>query len=533
MNTETVDAVVVGGGHHGLVAATMLADAGWDVLLLEARDKVGGAVSSVVDGPWVMDEFSACHPLAKSSPALLRLGLEDFGLRWADAPRPVAHVANGDDPLGAAIETTPPDTAAGLQNPRDGETWLTLANHYARVKGPLLDALLTQWPPTTSAARLARAVGASDLLDFARFALLPLDRMVTELFVGQDARDLFAGNAMHADIPPTAPGSGMFGWLMSMLAQDAGFSSPAGGTRMLATALERRAVHAGVDIRVHTPVAQILVRGGRTTGVVTADGRSITARRAVVADTSAPALYERLLPDDAVPPGLRARLDRFVWDLPTVKVNYKLSTPMPWSARRAHGAGVVHVGHSSPGLTRWSTDLETGRVPDRAFSLVGQMSTIDPSRSPAGTEALWLYTHAPRGMATAEVADRVAENAEKVFDELAPGWRDSILQRWVQRPDDLHQADDNLAHGAVAGGTMQLFQQAIWRPVTGLGGPATHLDGLYHASAAVHPGGGVHGAAGFMAARAALRQQRWWGKPTRSARLRVLGRLYDSPPSIG
>lgn len=530
---QTVDAVVVGGGHHGLVAATVLADAGWDVVLLEAHDEVGGAVASrEVDG-WVMDTYSACHPLAVASPVFRQLELEHHGLIWEHAPRTLAHVGSPEDPHGAALEREPQDTAAAMPHQGDGESWLRLVEQYRLIKGPLLDALLTQWPPTTSALRVLRALGGSEVLDFLRFALLPVDRMGAELFAGDRGRDLLTGNAMHADIAPQAPVSGMFGWLMTMLAQDTGFPSPRGGTGQLALALAARCQQAGAVIRTGEPVTGIMVSAGRAVGVTTASGQSITARRAVLADTGAPALYRRLLPRHSVPTGLLTRLDRFDWGLPTIKVNLRLSAPLPWTAAAARGAGVVHAGLGHGGMTRWAADLDSGVVPEKIFALVGQMATIDPSRTPGQGEALWLYTHAPRGCTDHTTAARVASRAEALLDAFAPGWRDLVIDRWDQFPQDLERANDNLGEGAVGGGTMQLFQQALWRPVTGFGGPGTHIEGLYLASASSHPGGGVHGGAGYLAARAALREQGWWARPWRTLRLAGLHRLYARPPAVG
>ena len=217
---ETADAIVIGGGPNGLVAAITLADAGWDVVLLEARDKVGGAVSSVdVDG-WVMDEFSACHPLAAASPVVSRFGLEDHGLEWCRSEVVVTHAGQPDDDLGASIYADVNTTAAALAEDRreDGTAWLRLVEQWHHVKEPFLDALLTRWPPVEAGSRLARAVGAADMPALARFFLLPAGRMAEECFAGQRGRMLLLGNAMHADIPPEAPGSGLFGWLMSMLA---------------------------------------------------------------------------------------------------------------------------------------------------------------------------------------------------------------------------------------------------------------------------------------------------------------------------
>lgn len=528
---EVVDAVIVGAGHHGLVAAALLADAGWDVVVLEANDKAGGAVASRTTQGWVQDEYSAFHPLAKASPVLTSLGLADHGLAWADATPVVTHVGSPEDVEGSVMHRDAERTAEALErdHPGDGDAWLRLHAGFERVREPLLDALLTQWPPTTSALRLVGRTGVRELPDFARMALLPLTQFSRERFGGHRGPDLVAGNAMHADIPPTAPGSALFGWIMSMLAQSVGFPTPVGGAGELASALVRRAETAGAQLRLRTRVRRVVVRAGRAAGVEL-DGGAIGVRRAVICDTSAPDLYGRLLGTDVVPAGLRARLDRFTWDLPTLKLNYRLSAPVPWTAAGARGAAVVHAGLSLPALTRWSADLETGVVPEEPFALLGQMTSADPSRSPAGTETLWLYTHLPLEAHGPEASGRLLEASETMLDRFAAGWRNAVLDRWAQSPADLAASDANLSEGAVGGGTSQLFQQAIWRPVTGLGGPRTFVDGLYLGSAAIHPGGGVHGGCGFLAARAALADAGWWSAPRRRLATGALRRLYERPP---
>jgi phytoene dehydrogenase-like protein len=279
---------------------------------------------------------------------LRELDLPAHGLRWSRPERVVTHVGDPADTTGALLHLDRAVTAELLEqdHPGDGAAWLELVALWHRVREPLLDALLARWPPVRAAGRLVGAVGARQTLDLVRTLVLPLTRFAEERFEGERARALLAGNSAHADIPPEAPGSGLFGFLMAMLAQDVGFPSPTGGAGGLAEALARRAEAAGAQLRTGDPVCRVVTAGGRAVGVETQGGARIRARRAVVADTSAPSLYRELLAPDAVPAGLLAELDRFAWDLPTVKVNLRLLDGAAGSGhgRRARGAGLRRPG---------------------------------------------------------------------------------------------------------------------------------------------------------------------------------------------
>ena len=527
---QTVDAVVVGSGPNGLVAANALADAGWDVLVLEAQDEIGGAVRSAeVTAPgFGTDLFSAFYPLAAGSPLIRGLHLEDHGLAWVRAPDVLAHAL--DDGRAVVLRSRAQHTAEGLdaEEPGDGDAWLRMVEQWRAVRDPLLDALFTPLPPLVSTARLLRRIRVAGALDLARLAVVPVRRLADETFRGEGAGLLLTGNAMHADIPPDAAGSGLFGWLLTMLGQDVGFPVPRGGAGAFAHALAARLTAAGGAVRTGTRVDAVLVAGGRAVGVRTADGGLVRARRAVLADVTAPALYRDLLAPDHVPPRLLRRLDRFQWDHPTFKVNWALGSTIPWTAPGARGAGTVHLGVDTDGFVDVAADLSTGRVPERPFLVLGQMTTTDHTRSPAGTESVWAYTHVPHGVewTAAKVATEVAR-IEGAVERVAPGFRDAVLVRHVQSPPDLEAANANLVGGAINGGTAALHQQLVFRPTTGLGRPETPVEGLFLASASAHPGGGVHGACGWNAARAALaaagpagRVRRWLAS---TAWERVLG----------
>src|SRR3954453_15300593 len=149
MPQEIADAVVIGAGPNGLVAACALADAGWDVVLLEGADDVGGAVRSAeVEPGYVHDLFSSFYPLSAASPVLAALDLEPHGLVWRHSPAVIAHLAEPGDEPAAVLHRDPLDTAAGLEAepPGDGDAWLRLVDQWNRIRDPLLHALFTPLP---------------------------------------------------------------------------------------------------------------------------------------------------------------------------------------------------------------------------------------------------------------------------------------------------------------------------------------------------------------------------------------------------
>ncbi|MBD0323226.1 MAG: NAD(P)/FAD-dependent oxidoreductase, partial [Aldersonia sp.] len=197
---ETVDAVVIGAGQNGLVAANTLADAGLDVLILEEQAEPGGAVRSAELFPgYCSDMFSAFYPLAVASPAMRRLDLESHGLRWSHAPVVLGHPRSPMDEDPVLLHPDPERTAEQLRryHRADGDAWMRTVEEWHRLREPLLEALLAPFPPVRAGGRLVRAVGRGDLLRLIRFMMLPVRRMGRELFGSEQARLMFLGNAVH------------------------------------------------------------------------------------------------------------------------------------------------------------------------------------------------------------------------------------------------------------------------------------------------------------------------------------------------
>ncbi|MFJ4483575.1 phytoene desaturase family protein [Streptomyces longwoodensis] len=516
------DAVVIGAGPNGLVAANLLASAGWSVLVLEEQPEPGGAVrhDRGVHPDYVNDLFSSFYPLAAASPVLASLHLEDHGLRWSHAPHVLAHPLT--DGRCAVLDRQIDVTADSLEAfaPGDGEGWRRLSRLWDTLHRDVLDALMTPFPPVKAGARLLGKLRAAGGLRAARSLVLPVRRLGEEEFTGEGGRLLLAGNALHADLAPEAAGSGGFGWLMSMLGQTYGFPVPVGGSGALTDALVRRLKAHGGELRCGERVERVVVRGGRAVGVRTSAGAAVPASRAVLADVAVPALYEDLVGLEHLPDQVGDDLRRFQWDFATFKVDWALDGPVPWRAEQASRAGTVHLADGVDELTRFAAQIAMHQVPDRPFSLFGQMTTSDPSRSPAGTESAWAYTHVPReiredagdegitGAWGPDDQERMADRVERQVERFAPGFRARVRARRILAPPTLQSLDANLVAGAINGGTTALHQQLFFRPVPGTGRPETPVPGLYLASAGAHPGGGVHGAPGANAARAALRSAR-------------------------
>ncbi|MFF7557820.1 phytoene desaturase family protein [Streptomyces olivaceus] len=519
------DAVVIGAGPNGLVAANLLADAGWSVTVLEEQPEPGGAVrhdSEVAPG-FVNDLFSSFYPLAAASPVLRGLDLEDHGLRWSHAPHVLAHPLS--DGTCAVLDRDVAATAASLEAfaPGDGAAWERLHGVWDRYRADIVDALFTPFPPVRAGARLALRLRGGGGLRLARTLVLPVRRMGEEEFRGEGGRLLLAGNALHADLAPEAAGSGGFGWLMSMLGQTYGFPVPVGGAGALTEALVRRLRARGGVVSCGRRVERVLVRERRAAGVRTADGETVTARRAVLADVSVPALYGGLVAPADLPDQLLTDVRRFQWDFATFKVDWALDGPVPWRCEPAAGAGTVHLADGLDELTRFAAQIAMRQVPDRPFSLFGQMTTSDPSRSPRGTESAWAYTHVPHhiradageegitGSWDSRERELMADRVERHVERFAPGFRALVRARRVLAPPTLQAMNANLEGGAINGGTTAMHQQLVFRPVPGTGRPETPVAGLFLASSGAHPGGGVHGAPGANAARAALRRDRFDG----------------------
>jgi phytoene dehydrogenase-like protein len=502
----TADAVVIGSGPNGLAAAIRLAEAGLQVAVVEAADRPGGAVRSdalTLPG-FIHDTFSSVYPAAAASPVFARMPLAAHGLEWVHPDACSAHPLP--DGGAAVLYRDLSATARSLDRVHagDGERWVTFAAPFLKSFGAVRDTMLSGFPPVRGPLELLTRAGPQATAAFARLLITSTAGLGTRLFEGGGSRAWLYGAAMHGDTPPDRPGGAMAAFYLNLLGHAVGWPSPRGGAGRLTDALVGHLESLGGQIHTGARADRILSAGGRATGVALAGGDSIAAPL-VVADVMPDALVR--MAGHGLSSWYRRGLRRYVYGPATIKVDWALDGPIPWTNEEVRGAGTVHVGGGERELLASVAATRDG-LPADPFLLLGQQSVADPTRAPQGKHTAWAYTHAPReGIDWGAAEGGHVERMEAKVERFAPGFRDRILARHVLGPGDLEARNANLVGGDVGGGSYSL-RQMVFRPLPSHSPYRTPLPGLFLGSSAAFPGGAVHGVPGDAAARAALRQRR-------------------------
>jgi phytoene dehydrogenase-like protein len=463
------DVVIIGSGPNGLAAAVALAQAGASVLVLEARDEIGGGTRTApltLPG-FAHDVCSAVHPLGILSPFFRTLPLEAHGLRWIRPSASVAHPL--DDQPAVLLRRSLDETAAGLAD--DGPAYRRLLEPLlADPHGLLQDALGPLGVPRHPLMML-------------RFGLRAMRSAagMAKRFDGVRARALLAGCAGHSILPLDRRLSGAVGLMF-----------------LLAGHIEEWPVAAGGSHAITQALASLLESlGGRIeTNVLVRSHAELPAARLYLFDTSPAQLAAIAGP--VLPRGYLGRLRRFRYGPGVFKLDWALDGSIPWKDSHCLEASTVHLGGTFDEIAAAEAAVWRGQHPERPFVLLCQQSQFDHSRAPDGKHTGWAYCHVPAG-STVDLTEIV----ERQVERFAPGFRASILARHVTTPADLERYNPNYVGGAIAGGVADIYQ-TFTRPVARLNPYTTPNPRVLICSASTPPGGGVHGMCGYHAAQTAL-----------------------------
>jgi phytoene dehydrogenase-like protein len=515
------DAVIIGAGHNGLAAAIHLAKHGWKVGVFEAKGEAGGAVKTrELTLPGFRHDVAAMNlSMFAGSPFLKEHGeaLGRHGLAFAPAEHCFASVFPDRSWFGVSKDLD--TTLARLKaiNPKDAEAWTAMLDRFGK-DAPHIFGLLGNAMPSWATAKVIwkawRENGTAWTLDMLRFLTMPTRTWADQHFTDARVKATVAAWGMHLDFPPDVSGGALFPYLESMANQAFGMVIGQGGADMMIRAMTGYLKVLGGEIHLDAPVAEIVQSSGSASGIRLADGRSIHARRAVIANVTPQLLFGKLLPQGSGKPAVDAKFKSFRPGPGTMMVHLALDGLPDWAAGdELKRFAYVHIAPDYAYMTSAYAQAMDGLLPQAPVLVVGQPTVVDPSRAPDGKHILWVQVRVlPKhvtgdaageitGSEWAAIKDQYAERVIDILEAHAPNIRSRIIGRAVFSPDDLEGENPCLVGGDNLSGSHQLDQNFLFRPVAGYSRYKMPVEKLFMCGAATWPGAGTGAGSGYLLGR--------------------------------
>jgi phytoene dehydrogenase-like protein len=509
------DAVVIGGGHNGLVCAAYLARAGLDVLVLERRELVGGA--AVTEEPWPGYRVSSASYVVSLMPPAIEKDLElrQHGYR-VSIISPDYYVPFPDGralTLWGDLERDAEQIARFSK--RDAEAYIEFDVYFERIAGLLRD-LLFVIPPNLAWRELPRwlALGARmrhwsgrDVAEITRLFTLSAADFLDEWFEDERVKGALATQAMvGAWGGPMSPGSAyvlMHHWIGEVDGHAGAWGWVHGGMGGVSRALASSAQAAGAEIRTGCPVERVVIRDGRATGVELEGGETIAARQ-VISNAHPITTYRDLIGEQHLPGEVVRDIRRFRTRSGSVKVNVALSslpTPSTWKGEVPGDPhrGLVAIAPSIEYLERAWDDAKYGRPSGEPYVEVIFPTVHEPDLAPDGRHLMLAFVqYGPYTLAEGDWESERDAFGQRVIGTLGaymPDLPGAVEEMEVLAPPDLERRF-GLLGGNIMQGEMTPDQSFFMRPVFGHADYTTPVDGMFICGSGTHPGGGVMGVPG-------------------------------------
>lgn len=517
--------VVIGSGINGMVAAAELARSGIHTILVERADRIGGFIAADPDRTlpgFVHDTYSSWHPLFVSSAAFGELGgeLAARGLAYSNSETGVtASTANVQGERRTSIAYRDPErTAAGFASSADSDAYLAMLAEFGTRAPTIFGALGAELGSAPVLGKLGwkamRGLKVSGVEELARDALTSARSYLRRKFTGWEVDSLWTPWGLHSGLAPDHATGGMMIPVFAAAMHQFGLPIVTGGVASFLSAFERLLRDSGVEVRTGEEAEEIIVSGGKVTGVRTSSG--VITADTVLASVSPGALYGTLLGAAPEVAQQRAASASYRPGRAAMQLHFALDRPLQWEDPALRAIPLVHLSDGSGSTGIACAQAEAGLLPATPTVVVGQQSVIDPSRAPDGKATLWLQLQevpfAPVGDASEQIdtsggwdsGDLRQRYVDRVLDRLevfAPGTKDSVLATDIIAPTDLLAANPNAIAGDPYAGSAELDQNLRWRPFPGAAGHRTPVAGVWHIGAATHPGPGLGAGSGHIVAQ--------------------------------
>ena len=521
--TAEYDVIVVGGGHNGLICATYLAKAGLRVCVFEKRLEVGGGLSTEeATLPGFQHNYhSVFHDAVEHMPAMEDLDLRAHGAEYVRPDVQVGLALAGGRALTVHVDRARTEASLRRFSERDARAWARMDDDYHEFMETLVLPALYSAPPKPSEPLMALE-GSEQGMRYLRLSRSSPADVVRETFEDEAVRAAVLFQlAVPRGVVTDYAGLGMLVPLVVSLVEVSHLAK--GGSHAIAHALWRALLRAGGIVRGTREVTRILVERGRATGVVLADGASVRAKKAVVSAIDLPQTFLRLVGEPALEPELARAVRSFKLDeFSLFGVHLALREP-PRYAAAAHDPDLdrafkVGIGFESVAdfESMW-TAVRRGEPPDPPRLYACCPTLFDPTQAPAGFHTAFCWAPAPYSLREGDwdrLASDYADRCLEAWRRAAPNMtKDNILARRVLSPLDVYRKMSSMPLGGVFHGRMTQDQLESFRPLPGLSDGRTPIEGLYLGGAALHPGGGILGACGYIAAGTVLSDlgiRAWW-----------------------
>ena len=523
---QATDALIIGGGHNGLVCAAYLAAAGLKVTVLERRGVVGGAAVTEEFHPGFRNSV-ASYTVSLLNPKVIRdLDLPAHGLRIAE--RELSNFLPTEDGRYLSIGAGKTHAEVAKFSPKDAGKLDAYGERLDVIANVIRDLVLetppnvvegswrTALPELLRAGKIGKSIAKLNMT--MRRELLTLfansaGDYLDGWFESDPIKAVYGFDGIVGNYAsPYSPGSAyvllhhVFG---EVNGKKGVWGHAIGGMGAITQAMAKSAASRGVDIRVGAPVREVIVENGRAVGAITESGESFRAS-AVISNLNPKLLYTKLVAQDALPTDFRERIQQWRCGSGTFRMNVALSelpsfTCLPGKQQAEHHTAGIIIAPTLSYMERAYFDARSYGWSRKPIVEMLIPSTLDDSLAPRGSHVASLFCQhvapqLPNGKSWDDHREEVADLMINTVNEYAPNFKASVLGRQINSPLDLERTF-GLIGGDIFHGALSLDQMFSARPMLGHGNYRGPIPGLYMCGSGTHPGGGVTGAPGHNAAR--------------------------------